>query len=78
MLVRKLKKRPTITCPVCGAAMKIILTRIPNPPPRQAACLASAKTEESLCNAEPTLPVHKNSGFPGYGYLRAKNGIFCL
>ena len=39
MFVRKLKKRPTITCPVCGAAMKIVLTRIPKPLTRQTACL---------------------------------------
>jgi len=39
MFVRKLKKRPTITCPVCGAVMKIIMTKIPKPPTRQADCL---------------------------------------
>jgi len=39
MFVRKLKERPTITCPVCGAVMKIIMTKIPKPPTRQAACL---------------------------------------
>jgi hypothetical protein len=39
MFVRKLKKRPTITCPVCGAVMKIIMTKIPKPPTRQVDCL---------------------------------------
>jgi len=39
MFVRKLKKRAKITCPLCGAPMKIILTRIPKPATRQAACL---------------------------------------
>jgi len=39
MFVRKLKERPTITCPVCGAVMKIIMTKIPKPPTRQAPCL---------------------------------------
>ena len=39
MFVRKLKERPTITCPVCGAVMKIIMTKILKPPTRQAACL---------------------------------------
>jgi len=33
------KERPPITCPVCGAIMKIILTMIPKPPARQAGCL---------------------------------------
>jgi len=37
--VRKLKERPTITCPVCGAAMEIIRTRIPKPSARQTVCL---------------------------------------
>ncbi len=31
-LSEKLKKRPPITCPVCGAAMVIIATMIPRPP----------------------------------------------
>ncbi|EFK09911.1 conserved hypothetical protein [delta proteobacterium NaphS2] len=26
---------PTITCPVCGAAMKIVLTKIAKPPAKQ-------------------------------------------
>lgn len=39
IFVRKLKKRATITCPVCGAPMEIILTRIPKPATSQAACL---------------------------------------
>ena len=39
MFLTKMKKRPTITCPVCGAAMKIVLTNIPKPPTRQAPCL---------------------------------------
>jgi hypothetical protein len=39
IFVSKLKERATITCPVCGSAMKIILTRIPKPPTRQVACL---------------------------------------
>jgi len=39
MFASKLKERPTITCPVCGAAMKIILTMIPEPSTRQFACL---------------------------------------
>ena len=39
MFVRKLKERPTITCPVCGAVIKIIMTKIPKPPTRQADCL---------------------------------------
>jgi len=34
-----LKKRPVITCPVCGAAMKIVMTKIPKPPNRQPAWL---------------------------------------
>ena len=36
---RKLKKRATISCPVCGAAMKIVLTMIPKPPARRNVCL---------------------------------------
>jgi len=39
MFVHKLKKRAKITCPVCGAPMKIILTSIPKPAARQAVCL---------------------------------------
>jgi len=35
----KLRKRASIICPVCGAAMEIILTRISKPPTRQIACL---------------------------------------
>lgn len=31
MLAGKQKKRPSITCPVCGAEMKIVRTRIPPP-----------------------------------------------
>jgi hypothetical protein len=38
MFIKKMKERPRITCPVCGAKMKIILTMIPKPPDRQAAC----------------------------------------
>ena len=37
--VRKLKERPAITCRVCGAAMKVILTRIPKPLVKEATCL---------------------------------------
>jgi hypothetical protein len=37
--VRKLKQRPAITCPVCGAAMEIIRTRIPKPSAMQTVCL---------------------------------------
>ena len=39
LFAKKLQERPTITCPACGAAMKIILTRIPNLSVRQSACL---------------------------------------
>ena len=39
LFAQKLKKRPAITCPVCGTAMKIILTMIPKPPARQTAYL---------------------------------------
>ena len=39
LFARKLKKRPAITCPVCGAAMKIVMTKIPKPPNRQPAWL---------------------------------------
>ncbi|EFK09346.1 conserved hypothetical protein, partial [delta proteobacterium NaphS2] len=35
MFAKKLKERPTITCPVCGAAMKIVLTKIAKPPAKQ-------------------------------------------
>lgn len=38
MFSHKLKERPIIICPVCGAVMKIILTKISKPPTRQAAC----------------------------------------
>lgn len=38
LLIRKLKKR-AITCPVCGAVMEIILTRISKPPARKLTCL---------------------------------------
>ncbi|GBE13509.1 hypothetical protein BMS3Abin13_01818 [bacterium BMS3Abin13] len=41
LLVRKLQKR-AITCPACGAAMEIILTKISNPPARKLTCLTSA------------------------------------
>lgn len=40
LLTGKLKKRPIITCPLCGAAMKIVLTRIRKPPVNPAACAA--------------------------------------
>jgi len=39
LFAQKLKKRPAITCPVCGAAMKIIRTMIAKPPGAQTACL---------------------------------------
>jgi len=35
----KLKERPAITCPVCGAKMKIIRTMIPKPSTGKAECL---------------------------------------
>lgn len=38
MFVRKLKERPAIICPVCGARMKIIRTMVPKPCVRQAPC----------------------------------------
>ena len=40
MFARNLKERATITCPVCGSVMKIILTKISKPPNSQAACLS--------------------------------------
>jgi len=36
--IKKIKERAKITCPVCGAAMEIILTRIPKPPGRLIPC----------------------------------------
>lgn len=33
------RKRPTIMCRKCGAAMQIIMTMLPKPPPRKAMCL---------------------------------------
>jgi len=38
MFRRKPKERPTITCPVCGAHMKIIRTMVPGPPCPQKIC----------------------------------------
>ena len=35
LFAKKMRKRPTITCPICGAVMKIIQTRIPKPSGRQ-------------------------------------------
>ena len=37
-MVKKIKERTKITCPVCGAIMEIILTRIPKPPARPTPC----------------------------------------
>jgi len=37
-MLKKIKQRAKIICPVCGATMKIILTRIPKPPPRLNTC----------------------------------------
>jgi len=37
-MLKKIKKRPKIVCPACGSKMEIILTMIPKPPDRQAAC----------------------------------------
>jgi len=37
-MVQQMKERAKITCPVCGAKMKIILTMIPKPQGRQQAC----------------------------------------
>jgi len=37
-MVLAVKKRTTIVCPLCGAAMKIIKTMIPSLPPRLAGC----------------------------------------
>jgi len=39
MFIKKMKERPGITCPVCGAKMGIILTMVPKPLTRQTACL---------------------------------------
>ena len=36
--IKKIKERVKITCPVCGAPMKIIQTRIPKPPGRLIPC----------------------------------------
>ena len=36
--IKKIKERAKITCPACGAAMEIILTRIPKPPGRLIPC----------------------------------------
>jgi len=38
MFARKLKERPTITCPACGAKMEIIRIMIPKSPVRQVTC----------------------------------------
>ncbi len=38
MFLKKLKERPAITCPVCGAKMKIIRTIIPRPQGGQEIC----------------------------------------
>ena len=38
-LIRTLKRRPSITCPVCGKAMVIIRTRILRPPVMKEPCL---------------------------------------
>ena len=37
-ILKKMKKRTKITCPVCKARMEIILTRIPKPPTRMDRC----------------------------------------
>jgi len=37
-MVKKMKERAKITCPVCKATMEIILTRIPKPPARLTPC----------------------------------------
>jgi hypothetical protein len=39
-LLPTLKKRPPISCPRCGAPMRIIMTMLPQPPPENAVCLA--------------------------------------
>jgi hypothetical protein len=39
-LLPTLKKRPPISCPRCGAPMKIIMTMLPQPPPENTLCLA--------------------------------------
>ena len=44
-LVRKLKQRPAIICPACGAAMVIIATRIPRPRVLPAILYQQAKPE---------------------------------
>ena len=40
LFARKLKERPAITCPACGAAMKIVRTMIPKQLVRQTDCIA--------------------------------------
>jgi hypothetical protein len=39
-LVPNSNKRPPISCPRCGAPMKIIMTMLPQPPPENTLCLA--------------------------------------
>ncbi len=38
-MLRKKKKRPKITCPVCGSEMKIVLTMVAKPPGIPKLCL---------------------------------------
>ncbi len=47
------KKRASIICPVCGAAMEIILTRISKPPTRQ-------RSPASLLPDQAAIPPKKD------------------